>query len=319
MTALSRLGGIAVELAEADRYVFPLGRGSKKPAIPSAHPKGDPLHRKCRGGCGRDGHGLYDGTVDVDRIIWWWTTDPRCGPECNVGVATEPSRLVVGDLDPTNDDDGHCSDALAALCALAADIGGGDLPPTLEVMTPRRGEHWYFAVPEGVESPPSSVGTVAPHIDIRSAGAYVVGAGSVVSEGRYDVARDVPVVDVPGWFANACRRAERADRFESPPPGRTVPPAGQFSTDRRNRWASKALEGEIGRLAMAPVGQRHRRLYLSAHALGGLVAAGALPAHDVAGELTHVARRIGLDDDEIETTIADGVASGMARPRQVPA
>jgi hypothetical protein len=316
MSADARFLTIALDLVERGLFVFPLGPRSKKPAIPSAHPKGDPRRGKCHGECGREGHGFYDATLDPDQIRWWWTTDPRCGPECNVGVATEASRLLVDDLDPTNDDDGHCSDAFSALCALATDLGGGDLPPTLEVMTPRSGEHHWYAVPEGVDPPPSSAGKIAPHIDVRSAGAYVVGPGSVTDTGEYVVGRDAPVAEAPMWLVDVCRRVKGADRFDRPPVARTVPPAGQ--TSRRDRYGLKALEGELGRLARAPEGQRHSELYRCSHALGGLVAAGVLSASHVAGEVTYVARRIGLPDDEIEATVTDGLGTGMNRPREVP-
>lgn len=71
----------ALELAELGWNVFPLRPGSKAPLLPRAHENGV----ICRGECGEDGHGAWDGTTDSDRIIKWWTRVPNAGIGANLG------------------------------------------------------------------------------------------------------------------------------------------------------------------------------------------------------------------------------------------
>jgi hypothetical protein len=82
----------ALYWAEQGWNVFPLRVGAKEPLFPRAHDKGK--QADCKGECGRDGHGAYDGTTDRDRIRRWWSKYPRA----NVGANLGDDRLVF-DLD----------------------------------------------------------------------------------------------------------------------------------------------------------------------------------------------------------------------------
>lgn len=96
----------AVEYAEHHWPIIPL-RG-KVPAIPSAHPAyknigcctplppPDPLRGKCKGGCGKLGHGVYDATDDVVTVRSLWSGPYR---GCNIGARVPKSMLLI-DIDP---------------------------------------------------------------------------------------------------------------------------------------------------------------------------------------------------------------------------
>jgi hypothetical protein len=71
----------ALELAELGWHVFPLRPGTKVPLLPRAHDNGI----TCKGECGQDGHGAWDGTTDQERIINWWTRVPNAGIGANLG------------------------------------------------------------------------------------------------------------------------------------------------------------------------------------------------------------------------------------------
>lgn len=71
----------ALELAEIGWNVFPLRPGSKAPLLPRAHEPGV----VCKGECGKDGHGAWDGTTNPDRIIGWWSRVPNAGIGANLG------------------------------------------------------------------------------------------------------------------------------------------------------------------------------------------------------------------------------------------
>lgn len=82
----------AVWWAEQGWNVFPLRQNAKEPLFPRAHPDGK--QADCKGECGRDGHGAYDGTTDRDRIRRWWSRNPRA----NIGANLGDDRLAF-DLD----------------------------------------------------------------------------------------------------------------------------------------------------------------------------------------------------------------------------
>jgi hypothetical protein len=67
--------GHALAYGLAGHRIFPTN--GKVPIIPSAHRRGDPLRGKCKGECGRDGHGFYDATSDLERISRWWSRHPN--------------------------------------------------------------------------------------------------------------------------------------------------------------------------------------------------------------------------------------------------
>jgi hypothetical protein len=115
-------------------------------------------------------------TTDTERIRAWWAKTP----DANVGVSTE--GLVVVDVDPKN---GGREDGLA-------------LPPTLTVATPSGGRHYYYA---GVGR--NSVSSLAPGVDTRSSGGYVVGPGSCIGGRPYRIERDLPVAKAPDYLLSA--------------------------------------------------------------------------------------------------------------------
>jgi hypothetical protein len=92
------IGTRAVEFALCNWPVFP--GNSKYPAIPNAHPEGDPLRGKCKGECGRHGHGVLDATTDLPTVIDWWAGKYAgcniCGrvplPRCKPSTAYCPRR-----------------------------------------------------------------------------------------------------------------------------------------------------------------------------------------------------------------------------------
>lgn len=79
----------ALKLAAEGWNVFPLRPGSKEPLFPSAHSKDavkkNPDLRRCRGECGKPGHGAWDGTQDPETIRQWWSSHPSAGIGANLG------------------------------------------------------------------------------------------------------------------------------------------------------------------------------------------------------------------------------------------
>jgi hypothetical protein len=140
----------ALSYAERGWKVFPVRPGSKAPPLTP--------------------HGLKDATTDPAAIRKWWGQ----WPDANVAIATGPgSKLLVVDIDvdPEKGVNGLSSmeDLEAVGCAF---------PETLAVRTPRGGLHLYYAY-DGAEIG-NSAGKVAPGIDIRGTGGYVLAPPSVI-------------------------------------------------------------------------------------------------------------------------------------------
>jgi len=301
MTPADSRGGVdppsllGAALAGADRGwpAFPLVEGAKVPKIPSAHPVGAPLRGKCKGECGRHGHGLYDASTDAGQLVEWWERWPRANVGWRTGIDFDALDIDVKDGAP----------GLGTLARILDEHGC--LPPAPSVSTPSGGLHFYFR-PTGH----GNAAGFAPGLDWRGAGGYVVAPPSTVGGKRYEwgVGPSVGLPAAPAWLVSLLRPAR------TPPP-----PRGPIVRRSSSAYARRALEGELGRLAMAAVGERNHQLNRSAFALGQLVAAGALGAREVVEPLAAVAERIGLGAVEAEASIRSGLGAGMAQPRNVPA
>ncbi len=257
--------------------VFPCARGGKVPAT---------------------GRGFHDATLDPERIAAWWTATPAA----NIGIATGGAGLVVVDVDAH--DDGP--DGWANWCALVA-AHADAWPDTLEVTTPSGGQHLYFTAPAG-DPVRNSASKLAPGVDVRGVGGYVVAAPSVTDAGRYELDRDHPVAPLPDWLERLLRPARPVPL--RPAPARTAP-----LVRPRDAYAAAALEAEVAAVVAAPNGTRNDRLNTAAFNLGQLVGAGKLDAGTVAAALVAAALSAGLSEREASQTVESGLAAGIREPR----
>lgn len=118
------------------------------------------------------------------------------------GLDCGKSHVAVLDEDNKNGVSGR--DSLLDLQLQA----GEQLPRTLTSATPRAGAHRTFL--DGGRRIPNSAGKIAPGLDIRGDGGYVVLPGSIIPAGRYTVTQNGGVAEIPGWLAElAGTRAEK--------------------------------------------------------------------------------------------------------------
>lgn len=215
----------ALRYALAGYAVFPLQPNAKAPAIPSVHPAGDPLHGVCRGECGKEGHGVYDATTDVETIGEWWAR----WPAANIGLAIG-GDLVVLDVDPRHGGD------LAALTRLGLD-------PTRTATQRTRAGGWHVLY----QKPPSMAFEThladLPGIDVLSGGRYIVASPSVVEGKPYRWERDLLDVE-PERLPLAV--AERLQKRIAPPlPAR---PAASNGTPAPGAPALHVIEHALAHL-----------------------------------------------------------------------
>ena len=158
---------VALEYASYNIPVFPCDPKTKKPLLASEiDENGNKIPKS---------GGLYQATTDRETIIKWWTKDPNA----MIGMPTgSRSGYIVIDVD--NDPDKGI-DGLFELKKLEEQYGS--LPITGKVITPRGGEHYYFKVPQGVVIK-NSASSIAPGIDVRGEGGYIIAGGSMRADGR---------------------------------------------------------------------------------------------------------------------------------------
>jgi len=188
-----------------------------------------------------------------------------------------PHHLIGIDLDTKNGADG-----LTALRFLA-EQHGFPIPPTVTVLTPSGGRHLWLTGPPS-PTVPNSVGRLAPGIDIRGAGGYLVGPGSLTARGHYLLESGAPhhPAPVPDTLLTL---------LTAPPPSaHREPPYGV---------PSQPAAALVRFVRASPAGQRNARLYWAACRAddSGL-------GQELAARLTEAARHTGLTTQESRATIA---------------
>jgi hypothetical protein len=233
-------------------------------------------------------HGLKDATLEAEMLRSWWTAEPEAD------VAIRCDGLLVLDVDPGGEE------SLAALIAKH-----GEFPPTREQET-RRGRHFVFGLPGGIEIGNSTRGLGRPAgLDIRAgARGYIV----VAPTAGYRWANDLPIAPAPDWLVAAL--------ISTPREPASVPPA--VSAGRRSRYGEAAFDAEVREVECAPEGQRNCRLNEAAFALGQLEADGELEPGDAEAALIAASARAGLPEAEARRTVRSGLDAGRTSPRSAP-
>lgn len=242
--------------------VFPLMPLQKIPAVPKA----------------QGGRGCLDATDD-EEILGQWA---RKYPRANIGLACGiPSRVVVIDLDPRNGSD----ESIANLAKRKQTF-----PPTVTAKTANGGTHFYYAYEAELKNSKSAL---APGIDVKTSGGYVVAPPSTLGDGKHyrwlisPLAGDLP--RLPRWASEALKP-------------RPAPVAPAFDRNAGPRDISKLVEF----VAKAGKGDRNNVLYW---ACCRVAEDGKLDGAAQAALLS-AAIACGLDKIEAEKTIQSAAKRG---------
>ncbi|VTS03342.1 bifunctional DNA primase/polymerase [Tuwongella immobilis] len=289
MVTSEELRNAALGYAELGYRVFPCVPNDKNPLI--------------------DG-GFHAATTDPNQIERWWQTYPRA----NIGIATE--GMLVIDIDGTENRWPHDPEWAAQLAEAGA-----------VALTPRGGRHHLFRMPPE-KSWRCSSGQLAPKVDIRADGGYIVVAPSKTKDGPYvwleSLQLDTSItklVEPPVWLAEAVDRLHEASRtpVAKPPSvnedredgGQILPDGNPIPEGQRNA-------------TLARLGGAMRRFGLSAEEiLAALDATNRLrcrpPLSD--REVARIAKSVGrYAPDEVSVALAENHYDQIFNPpRENPA
>lgn len=235
----------------------------------------------------RNDNGSRGATKSVPKIREWWSR----WPDANIGIATgSASGLVVIDIDGP--------DGELGIRNLEGRLG--PLPVGYYVTT-ARGRHVYLTIPPGVQVPNRA--KIAPEVDVRGEGGYVVGPGSVHPDTGeiYEQHGENPSSAPASWLDWVVSRPERTD-----------PAQPKSSPD--NAYRRNLLRKAIMRMESAAEGERNDRLNAEAYACAQYGIDRALAE----AELTAAAARAGLVGPEVAKTFGSGWKSGAAHPKEPP-
>lgn len=197
----------ALALAQQGFHLFPVQHDSKLPAIEGWQNKA---------------------TTDADQIKRWWL-DPvlELDQDWNIGICTSrfncAESLLAIDIDNKNGKDGSGE-------IIKLELAGYEIPRTRTHTTPTGGQHLLLRVREPVSN---GVNVLAPGLDVRGLGGYVVAPGSTIDGRRYD-GDDTDLAPAPEWLLNRLR--------SQPAASSSVVIPGEIDQDRAERRALDYLK-----------------------------------------------------------------------------
>jgi hypothetical protein len=187
-----------------------------------------------------------EATSAPDQIRELW----RKEPQANIGWAMGHGFAAI-DVDTKDGKPGVES-------LFRMQLEHGDFPDTLTNQTPTGGRHLVFRADTDYSN---SVG-LAPGLDVRSKGGYIVGPGSTIAGKNYHLINAAPPVHIPVWFNHVA--AKPLKKQDSAP---LTDQDTQAAIDNAIRFLTKeaplAIEFDGGDLTTVKVAMRLRDLAIS--------------------------------------------------------
>lgn len=225
----------------------------------------------------------------------WKTTD------WNIGIDCGRSGLLVVDLDVDKDDPTSWATSSGPTPGIswwleACDQRDFEPFATYCVVTPRNGMHVYYHLSPDVNVR-SRNGVIAPLVDIKSTGGYVLAAGSVVDGKPYEYAEtQLDVAPAPSWLLALVTEPER-DQEDM----RNIAAVNAMLAEKLRDRPRDIIREKAQQLALTPEGSRNEALNKIAFQLFECSPPEAeLVIED---ELTSAALRAGLHANEIRDTL----------------
>ena len=173
-------------------------------------------------------------------------------------------------------------------------------PGTFMVETRNRGMHLCYRAPED-QALGNTAGRLAPGIDTRASGGYVVAPGISDCSREYPIYRGCPIASAPEALVEALTQ------------GPTLTVVGSTRAPSSG-YVEAAIASELERVSSAAVGTRNPTLNRAPFALGHPTS-GDL-RDDVMSQLVIAGIRSGLLPKRCIRTVQSGFSAGQLRPRE---
>jgi len=241
-------------------------------------------------------HGFKDATADP-AVIRRMFQNPAA---VMIGM---PTGAIVGwivvDVDVKNGAQG----------AAWLDANSHRMVQTRTIRTGSGGLHLYFRCP--AQPTKNSASKIAPGIDVRSSGGYVI----VPPSPGYAVADDAPVADVPEWLLPALIISPA-----SPGPAPAPFPTSRHHAEGLSVLGREALAQRCDEIRFAADGAKHRAINEAAFAVGGLVYTGHVTEIEAIAALRDALASIlprCKDQRAAEKTLHRAFREGVNKPQNV--
>jgi len=123
------------------------------------------------------------------------------------------------------------------------------------------------------------------------------------------------IVRIPQTIAPVPAEAFLRIAGEEPPATSTL---RVFAPSSGAPYGAKAMAGEIGRILLAPEGERNNTYFKACANLAELVAGGSLDESEMRSQMLLAAGRIGLESQESIATLESAIKAGSRNPRRPP-
>lgn len=238
-------------------------------------------------------------------------------PDMSIGLPCGPNGLFVIDLDlPKAEDERGGQAEFEELCGPHAYKWQ---TATLCARTGSGGIHLFYKMPAN-HSLRNSTRKLAPCIDTRGEGGFVIIAPSRSHKGAYSWLNDLPIAELPDWLLRLLLQ-EKTSASAPERPSETFkganPCPGSYQSERERKAYYAALESEIRNVREAPEGERNEQLNRSAYNLGRYIGAGKIDKVEACDRLYNAAITSGLKHAEIVRTIESGFKSGKRKPKEI--
>lgn len=245
-------------------------------------------------------HGFKDAATDPEAIRRLFAAPGAA----MISVPTGRGTFIAVDLDVKREPSG----------LLWLEQNRHRLPRTRTIRTGSGGMHLYFQHPAGDLELRNTNSKLAPNVDTRGVGGYVVAPPSP----GYTVADDAPIAAMPDWLVAAWT-------YRPPQPPPAPPRPRQHDSSAGTPYGLAALDAECTAVMQAPFGQQETTLNAAALKIGALVAGNELSAGYARSALLaaghampNEAGREPWTHADVEAKVTRGMADGSARPRQAP-
>lgn len=240
-------------------------------------------------------------------------------PGAAIGTPTgEKLGAWVLDLDRHADDDGSIRDGHKWLEEMEAKHG--PLPETARATTANGGTHIFFTHVDGIRNRAA----IAPGVDTRGEGGYILAPGSVMADGRrYEwidwQEESLPeIADAPAWLVDMVKTKAPAEPQQVAKREYTYQPDHGATA----AYFARGFDLELAKVANAPQGSRGKQLYDSACSIGEMVAGGHISRSAAEAGLMDAARACGVAQKDGERSTSDRIKRGLDKtsntPRQAP-